>query len=95
MIFKDKKEEALGGNYKIKGLKVFGSKENLFNNVKKYRTVYDVIESSYIYCEFSFYNKLFDEFEIDVLKELIDLIMVELDREYKKAHYIERIQKRK
>ena len=41
------------------------------------------------------YNKLFDEFEIDVLKELIDLIMVELDREYKKAHYIERIQKRK
>jgi len=65
MIFKDKKEEALGGNYKIKGLKVFGSKENLFNNVKKYRTVYDVIESSYIYCEFSFYNKLFDEVDWD------------------------------
>ncbi len=61
MIFNDKKEEALGGNYKIKDLKVFGSKENLYNNVKKYRKVFDLIESTYIYCEFSFYNKLFDE----------------------------------
>ena len=41
------------------------------------------------------YNKLFEEFDIDVLKELIDLIMVELDREYKKAHYIEMIKSRK
>ncbi len=65
MALKNKKEEALGGNYKIKGLKVFGSKENLYNNVKKYRKVYDVIESTYIYCEFSFYNKLFDESDWD------------------------------
>lgn len=41
------------------------------------------------------YNKLFEEYDIDILKELIDLIMVELDREYKKKHYIETIQKRK
>jgi hypothetical protein len=41
------------------------------------------------------YNKLFEEYDIDVLKELIDLIMVELDREYKKRHYIEKIQRRK
>lgn len=41
------------------------------------------------------YNKLFEEYDIEVLKELIDLIMVELDREYKKKHYIEKIQKRK
>ncbi len=41
------------------------------------------------------YNKLFEEYDIDVLKELIDLIMVELDREYKKKHYIEKIKKRK
>ena len=41
------------------------------------------------------YNKLFTEFDIDVLKELIDLIMVELDREYKKAHYIEMIKSKK
>ena len=41
------------------------------------------------------YNKLFEEYDIDVLKELIDLIMVELDREYKKAHYINTITHRK
>lgn len=34
------------------------------------------------------YIKLFEEFDIDVLKELIDLIMVELDRQYKNAHFI-------
>ena len=43
----------------------------------------------------SHYNKLFDEYDIEILKELIDLIMVELDRQYKKEHYIKTIQKRK
>ncbi|MEM9919233.1 MAG: AAA family ATPase [Bacteroidota bacterium] len=65
MIFKDKKEEALGGNFKLKDIKVFGSKENLYQNVKKYRKVYDESECSYIYCELSFYNKLFDEVDWD------------------------------
>jgi len=41
------------------------------------------------------YNRLFEEFDIQVLKELIDLIMVELDREYKKAHYIKMIKSKK
>jgi hypothetical protein len=41
------------------------------------------------------YLKLFDEYNISHLKELIDLIMVELDREYKKKHYIDNIQKKK
>jgi hypothetical protein len=41
------------------------------------------------------YNKLFEEFEITVLKELIALIMVELDRQFKMKHYIDTIQKRK
>jgi len=41
------------------------------------------------------YNKLFDEYDIGILKELIALIMVELDRQYKKEHYIKTIQKRK
>ena len=63
MIFKDKKEKALGGNFKIKDIKVFSSKENLYLNVKKYRKVYDEIESRYLYCELSFYNKLFDEID--------------------------------
>lgn len=43
----------------------------------------------------SHYNKLFEEFNISHLKELIELIMVELDREFKKKHYIENIEKRK
>lgn len=66
MLFKDKKEEALGGNFKIKDIKVFGSKENLYQNVKKYRKVYDEEEARYIYCELSFYNKLFDESDWEV-----------------------------
>lgn len=40
------------------------------------------------------YNKLFEEYNVLHLKELIDLIMVELDREFKKRHYIENIEKR-
>ncbi len=59
----DKKESALGGNFKFRGLKVFGSKENLHHNEKKYRLVYDTQEARYIYCELSFFNKLFDELE--------------------------------
>ncbi len=43
----------------------------------------------------SHYNKLFEEYDIDVLKELIELIMVELDRQYKLNHYNSTIQKRK
>jgi hypothetical protein len=43
----------------------------------------------------AYYNRLFEEFDISVLKELIDLIMVELDRQFKKAHYIEMIKSKK
>ncbi len=60
---KNDKDGALGGNFKLKSLKVFGSKENLYFNVKKYRKVFDESESRYIYCELAFYNKLFDEKE--------------------------------
>lgn len=41
------------------------------------------------------YNKLFEEYNLSHLKELISLIMVELDREFKKKHYIESIERRK
>lgn len=41
------------------------------------------------------YIKLFEEFDINVLKELIDLIMVELDRQYKNAHFIATIKRKK
>ena len=60
MMFEDNNEELSVNNFKIKDLKVFGSKENLYHNFKKYRMVYDESECRYIYCEFSFYNKLFD-----------------------------------
>lgn len=43
----------------------------------------------------SHYKKLFEEYNIEHLKELIDLVMVELDREFKKQHYIENIERRK
>lgn len=43
----------------------------------------------------SHYKKLFEEYDIEVLKELISFIAVELDRQYKMNHYINSIQKRK
>lgn len=43
----------------------------------------------------SHYNKLFEDFDLGDLKELIALIMVELDTQFKRRHYIENIQKRK
>ncbi|MBK6609726.1 MAG: AAA family ATPase [Sphingobacteriales bacterium] len=47
--------------YKVRDLKVYGSAEWLANEQKKYRRVYDRSETTYIYAELSFYNKLFDE----------------------------------
>jgi hypothetical protein len=41
------------------------------------------------------YNKFFEEYDISILKELIELIMVELDRQHKMKHYIDTIQGRK
>ena len=58
---KDNVPEAHGGNFKLKAIKVFGSKENMHLNHKKYRKVFDLSECSYLYCELSFFNKLFDE----------------------------------
>lgn len=47
--------------YKFSSLKVFGSVENMYQNVKRYRRVYDVTESRYLYAELAFFNKYFDE----------------------------------
>ncbi len=57
-------------HYKFRDLKVFGSTEWLANNEKKYRLVYDEAECTFIYCELSFYNKLFDEEDWDVRMNL-------------------------
>ena len=48
-------------NYKFKSLKTYASTEWLAESKKKYRQVFDRMEVCYIYAEFSFYNKLFDE----------------------------------
>ena len=47
-------------NYKFKELKVYSSTEYLDENKKKYRQVFDSSQTSYIYAELSFFNKLFD-----------------------------------
>ena len=54
--------------YKFRELKVYASTEWLADNKKKYRQVFDRYETTYIYAELSFYNKLFDEedWEIDI-----------------------------
>ncbi len=55
-------------NYKFRELKVYASTEWLADNKKKYRQVFDRYETTYVYAELSFYNKLFDidDWEIDV-----------------------------
>lgn len=52
-------------NYKFKDLKIFSSDEWMANATKKYRTVFDRMETTYLRAEFSFYNKLFDEQDWD------------------------------
>lgn len=47
--------------YKFKNLQIYGSDEWMANSTKKYRTVFDKAECTYIRCELSFFNKLFDE----------------------------------
>ena len=56
--------------YKFRELKIYSSTEWLADNRKKYRQVFDRWETSYVYAELSFYNKLFDEEEWEVEVEL-------------------------
>jgi SpoVK/Ycf46/Vps4 family AAA+-type ATPase len=63
-------------NYKFKDLKVYASTEWLADSKKKYRRVFDRSEITYLYAEFSFYNKLFDE---DDWKTKINLKAFSLD----------------
>ncbi len=56
--------------YKFRELKVYSSTEWLADNKKKYRQVFDRYETTYIYAELSFYNKLFDEEDWEIEVEL-------------------------
>ena len=58
---KNKAEDQNFVKYKFKSILLHSSDEWMANSSKKYRTVFDRAETTYIRCEFSFYNKLFDE----------------------------------
>jgi len=55
---------------KIREVKTYGSSEWMAGKQKKYRRVFDRTELAYVYVEFSFYNKLFDESDWDINVEL-------------------------
>ncbi|MEM7575201.1 MAG: AAA family ATPase [Bacteroidota bacterium] len=46
--------------YKARELKVYNSTEFLWDNVKKYRQVFDQRKTTYVYAELSLFNKQFD-----------------------------------
>ena len=54
------KMNSIGKAYKFKALKVYASTEWVLDG-KKYRKVFENMETTYLYAELSFYNKLFDE----------------------------------
>jgi len=57
-----KKDELIKeARYKFNKVNVYSSTEWMANSTKKYRSVFDTKETTYIYTELSFYNKLFDE----------------------------------
>ncbi|MBP7184953.1 MAG: AAA family ATPase [Saprospiraceae bacterium] len=58
--------DVVSKNFKFKELKVYGSTEWLADNKKKYRQVFDRFDTTYIYAELSFYNKLFDVEDWDI-----------------------------
>ncbi len=47
--------------FKFKDIKSYSSTEWLINNTKKYRSVFDIQEIGYVYCEVTLYNKKYDE----------------------------------
>lgn len=57
--------------HKFRELRIYSSTEWLADNKKKYRQVFERWETSYVYAELSFYNKLFDLEDWDVEVELI------------------------
>lgn len=46
---------------KFRALKVYGSTQWFANSQKDYRRVFEAVETNYLYAEFSFFNKKFDE----------------------------------
>lgn len=66
----DSKEPGIGLHYKYRDIKVYSSDEWMADATKKYRKMFDRYETTYIWIEFSFFNKLFDEGEWDAKVKL-------------------------
>lgn len=60
-------------NYVFRNMKIYSSTEWLADNKKKYRSVFDKNDSSYIYTEFSFFNLNFKSKDWDLKLNLICL----------------------
>ncbi|MFY0643465.1 MAG: AAA family ATPase [Bacteroidia bacterium] len=58
-------------DYIFRNMKVYGSVEWLADNKKKYRSIFDVNECTYIYCEFSFFNLNFKRKDWDIKLRLV------------------------
>jgi hypothetical protein len=56
--------------YKYRDIKIYSSDEWMADATKKYRKMFDRYETTYIWVEFSFFNKLFDEGEWDAAVKL-------------------------
>lgn len=56
--------------FKFKELRVYSSTEWLADNKKRYRQVFDRFDTSFIYAEFSFFNKQFDLEDWEINLEL-------------------------
>jgi SpoVK/Ycf46/Vps4 family AAA+-type ATPase len=56
--------------WKFRDLKIYASTEWLADNKKKYRQVFDRAQTSYVYAELSFHNKMFDIEEWEITVEL-------------------------
>ncbi|PCJ64295.1 MAG: AAA family ATPase [Bacteroidetes bacterium] len=58
-------------NYIFRNMKVYSSTEWLADNKKKYRSVFDKNDSTYIYTEFSFFNLNFKKKDWDIKLNLV------------------------
>jgi SpoVK/Ycf46/Vps4 family AAA+-type ATPase len=58
-------------NYIFRNLKVYSSTEWLADNKKKYRSVFDKNEATYVYAEFSFFNLHFKKKDWDLKLEIV------------------------
>ena len=80
-------------NYLFRNMKVYGSTEWLADNKKKYRSVFDLNEATYIYTEFSFFNLQFKKKDWNLKLKLvcidqnnIEICNLNCDRTISQAH---------